>query len=552
LFISDGAAEKDNTSVSGDEHARIGELLKGRGTLALLEAYQKIGPARAVRLNHANAIVPLEEADGEMATGDVAFGKICIDRRAFRQAICTEHAENLRVLATDGLGFLRPEFSANRSSLFLSRFTLIAIIGLLVFALLTADVAGVITVYGLAALFLTSSGIRLWTLVNPASPSRAPVAMLAPTLPVYTILVPLYDEAAVVEQMFIGLSALTYPTEKLDIMFLVEDSDQATLRALKQLALPSHFDVIVVPAGLPRTKPRALNFGLLFARGELLTIYDGEDIPQPRQLMEAVKLFSLRSPKTACLQAQLSYFNANENWLTRQFALEYAVHFGAFLPALARARLPMLLGGTSNHFRVNALRAVGGWDPYNVTEDADLGVRFARLGYHAEVLDSMTFEEAVNTPLAWLKQRSRWLKGLVITWLVHMRHPKRIKREIGFGALWIVTALSLGAWLNALLHPMLLAWCLWSLADTQTFVQSLLSTIGLVILIIDYAVYALLGQYWQMRSYGTWWLSTLLTFPLYWLFTYFAALLALFDLISAPFHWRKTRHGVSKLIVRTP
>jgi glycosyltransferase XagB len=268
--------------------------------------------------------------------------------------------------------------------------------------------------------------------------------------------------------------------------------------------------------------------------------------------LEAVKLFSLRSPKTACLQAQLSYFNANENWLTRQFALEYAVHFGAFLPALARARLPMLLGGTSNHFRVHALRAVGGWDPYNVTEDADLGVRFARLGYHAEVLDSMTFEEAVNTPLAWLKQRSRWLKGLVITWLVHVRHPARIKREIGFGALWIVTALSLGAWLNALLHPMLLAWCLWSLADTQTFAQSLLSTIGLVILFIDYAVYALLGQYWQMRNYGTWWLSTLLTFPLYWLFTYFAALLALFDLISAPFHWRKTRHGVSKLIVPTP
>jgi glycosyltransferase XagB len=528
---------------SDDEDARIFKVLKGRSTLALVEAYQKLGLANEIQLNHPNSIVPLNTMIGEEASGATT-----IDRQAFRRAICSEHGENLRLIATDGLAFLAPEFSANRTSLFLSRFALVAIIGVLVFSLFTTDIAGVIAVYGLAALFLTSSGIRLWTLVNPAKPSRAPVAMLAPKLPVYTILVPLYDEAAVVEQMFIGLSSLSYPTEKLDILFLVEDNDEATQRALKQLALPSHFDVLVVPAGLPRTKPRALNFGLLFARGEFLTIYDGEDIPQPRQLLEAVKLFSVRSPKTACLQAQLSYFNANENWLTRQFALEYSVHFGALLPALARARLPMLLGGTSNHFRVQALRAVGGWDPFNVTEDADLGVRFARLGYHAEVLDSMTFEEAVNTPLAWLKQRSRWLKGLVITWLVHMRHPGRIKDEIGFGAMWIVTALSLGAWLNALLHPMLLAWCLLSLGETQTFAQSLLSTIGLVILIIDYAVYALLGQYWQTRNYGTWWLSTLLTFPLYWLFTCLAAILALFDLISAPFHWRKTRHGVSKLI----
>ncbi len=156
-------------------------------------------------------------------------------------------------------------------------------------------------------------------------------------------------------------------------------------RALRKHDLPPHFEVIVVPQGSPQTKPRALNYALQFCRGSLLTIYDAEDIPEPNQLREVARKFSGAGEKLACLQAQLSFYNPNENWLTRQFTAEYATLFGLILPALAAHNLPLPLGGTSNHFRTRNLRQIGGWDPYNVTEDADLGLRLARLGYRTGV-----------------------------------------------------------------------------------------------------------------------------------------------------------------------
>jgi glycosyltransferase XagB len=181
--------------------------------------------------------------------------------------------------------------------------------------------------------------------------------------------------------------------------------------------------VIVVPCGLPQTKPRALNYALCFARGSLLTIYDAEDIPDPRQLRRAAAAFAVLPQDTACLQAELVFDNANENWLTRQFTIEYAMLFGMILPALAAHRLPLPLGGTSNHFRIDALRRAGAWDAYNVTEDADLGIRLARLGFDTDTITSCTYEEANVSLRNWMRQRTRWMKGFLATWLVHMREP---------------------------------------------------------------------------------------------------------------------------------
>ncbi len=468
-------------------------------------------------------------------------------RHSWQVEISQTHRDALRSIATDKLFEEKPVLSARSLNSAALSILLTFVVGSLAIGISLSPVFGVMVAYLLAALFLTSSALRLWTLVNPASASRAPPELIVKEWPVYTILIPIFDEAEVVGQMVEGLSALSYPLDKLDIKFLVEEIDIKTQDALLALSLPAHCEVLVVPKGEPQTKPRALNYGLFWARGEFLTIYDGEDIPRPQQLKESVRLFRTRTDKTVCLQARLSFFNANENWLTRQFALEYAVHFGALLPTIARAQLPLLLGGTSNHFRVASLRKAGAWDPYNVTEDADLGLRFARLGFHAEMFASDTLEEAVTSLPSWMKQRSRWLKGLMITWLVHMRQPFKTGKSIGCMALWVTTALSLGAWLNAFLHPILLSWCLWSISGTQTFLQALISSVGIVCLLIDYFVYAILGQLWLKRTYGAWWAGTLLTFPLYWLLSHFAAWLALYDLVRSPFHWRKTRHGVSKL-----
>ncbi len=305
-----------------------------------------------------------------------------------------------------------------------------------------------------------------------------------------------------------------------------------------------------MPHGSPQTKPRALNYALQFCRGELLTIYDAEDVPEPDQLRDAARAFLTGDQRLACLQAQLTPFNPNENWLTRQFSVEYATLFALILPALAARNLPIALGGTSNHFRTPALRKIGGWDPHNVTEDADLGLRLARLGFHTGTVDSLTYEEA-NTRLAnWLNQRARWLKGFMQTWLVHMRNPLRTVRELGLTGFWALQAQTAGIFLSALFHPFLSALAIWQLAahpPHASISTMMLSSFSLEVFVLGYAIAMLAGAKALRRRGLTGWWFTIATMPFYWLLMSAAAWLALWQFIFSPFKWNKTEHGLSKL-----
>ena len=373
------------------------------------------------------------------------------------------------------------------------------------------------------------------------------------SFPVYSVLVPLFRETAVLGQLVSAHTKLRYPVEKLDIKLILEEEDVGMQAAVAGLRLPPRFEVIVVPAGRPQTKPRALNYALAFSRGELLTIYDAEDIPEPDQLEKAARRFAGEGPEFACLQAQLTFFNPNENWLTRQFTAEYAMLFGRLLPVLAEHRLPLPLGGTSNHFRTAALRAVGGWDPFNVTEDADLGLRLARHGYETGTFDSLTYEEA-NTRLAnWMRQRARWLKGFLATWLVHMRDPPRLMRELGPAGFWVAQAVTIGVFASALLHPLCLAATLVlvalhpALPDQAGFATVAIAGLNLLVFIAGYALAIVLTRQ-ALRQRGiSGWHGTLATMPFYWLLMSAAAWLALWQFIAAPFHWNKTEHGLSRL-----
>ena len=229
-------------------------------------------------------------------------------------------------------------------------------------------------------------------------------------LPLYTLLIPLYREANVIPQLARALLRLDYPHDKLQILLIVEADDAETIAAARDLERRGPFEVIVVPSGKPRTKPRACNYALNFARGALTVIYDAEDRPERDQLQKAASAFRTLPPNVACLQARLSFYNA-DNVLTRLFTIDYLIWFCSLLPGLDRLKVPMPLGGTSNHFRTEILRKLGGWDPFNVTEDADLGVRIAQLRGRVRMLDSTTYEEATSSVPAWLKQRSRWMKG---------------------------------------------------------------------------------------------------------------------------------------------
>ncbi|MFF0751964.1 glycosyltransferase family 2 protein [Streptomyces sp. NPDC004267] len=276
-------------------------------------------------------------------------------------------------------------------------------------------------------------------------------------LPSYTVLVPAYQESEVIGGLVRHLAELDYPPDRLEVLILVERHDPDTRRAVLAADPPPFVRIVQLPSGPPQTKPRSVNLGLMLARGELLVIFDAEDRPDPAQLRRVAARFAARDGRTACVQAQLLFRNAAGNWLTRQFAMEYALRFGLALPGLERLRLPIPLGGTSNHFRTDTLRALGGWDAWNVTEDADLGMRCAAMGYRTETIESVTWEEALDTVAPYVRQRTRWLKGFLVTTMVHTRHPCRTLRRFGASGTLVLLGVVAAAPVTALLQPVLSA-----------------------------------------------------------------------------------------------
>ena len=271
------------------------------------------------------------------------------------------------------------------------------------------------------------------------------------TLPVYTILIPLYKEAQMLPNILQNMSQLDYPRDRLDVKILLEEVDTETVEEARRLGLFGNpnaviepmsldeyreflkiFEPVVVPNADIRTKPRACNHGLLRAKGEFCVVFDAEDIPDPDQLKKAVILFRKIGEEYACIQARLSYYNPDDNILTRWFTIEYAYWFDFYLEGLYLVGCPVPLGGTSNHFRTKLLKQVGAWDPYNVTEDADLGIRISRRKLKVCTMDSYTYEEANGHLMSWIKQRSRWNKGHVQTYFLHMRKPRELFEELGW------------------------------------------------------------------------------------------------------------------------
>jgi cellulose synthase/poly-beta-1,6-N-acetylglucosamine synthase-like glycosyltransferase len=375
-------------------------------------------------------------------------------------------------------------------------------------------------------------------------------ALRVEELPVFTVLVPMYREAAMLPALARALRELDYPLGKLDIKIVLEADDHATIEAARGLGLEGVFEIIVVPPSLPQTKPKACNFALRFARGEYLVIYDAEDRPEPDQLRKVVATFRRSPPNTACLQCRLNYYNASENWLTRMFTLDYALWFDHVLPGLERLGMPIPLGGTSNHFRIDVLRELHAWDPFNVTEDADLGIRIGQKGYRVGTVDSTTFEEASCRAGQWIRQRSRWMKGYMQTLLVHTRRPLHLMRSAGLlgflGFIFFIGGTVLAGLVNPIFWAIYLVW----LVTTATgfdpvFPQSLLF-LSLFNLIAGNGAFMYLSMLAPIRR-G--WLDLVpysLTVFGYWVLISIAAYKGLWQLLHNPFFWEKTQHGLSK------
>lgn len=364
--------------------------------------------------------------------------------------------------------------------------------------------------------------------------------------PMITIMVPLYKEPESATRLIHRLSRLTWPHHLLDVLLVIEETDIVTATALNAIALPAWMRVIPVPDAPLRTKPRALNYAMLFARGSLIGVYDAEDAPDPDQLHRVVACFQNGPPTLACVQGVLDFYNPHINWMARCFTIEYATWFRAILPGLQRLGLAVPLGGTTLFFRRDILERLGGWDAHNVTEDADLGIRLARHGYHTQLLDTVTYEEANCRVVPWIKQRSRWLKGYAITWAVHMRDPVRLWRDLGAWRFAGFQVLFLGTLVQFALAPLLWSFWLFLFGLEHPFLTGLPNDAFLVFMAVflmaeavTLAVgFAALGSR-HHKSLRFWLPALHAYFPL----AVLAVYKALWEIMRAPFYWDKTAHG---------
>ena len=393
-------------------------------------------------------------------------------------------------------------------------------------------------------------GLLLASFSPASNDTREIIATDDDALPTYSVLVALYKEANQVEALTQSLWNLDWPKHKLDIKLICEADDYETIEAILDAKLPPCFELVQVTPAYPRTKPKALNYALPLCRGEYLVLYDAEDHPSPGQLKEAYVKFLSEDKTLACVQAPLHIHNSDQNWLSAMFAIEYVTLFSGILPVLAKWNVPIPLGGTSNHFKTEILKNIGGWDPYNVTEDADLGVRLFREGYRCSTITLPTFEEAPPKLIPWIKQRTRWLKGWMQTVLVHSRNPLHFFSDMGFKNTIAFHLLLTSIIISALIHPLFLCVIFWQLISLGTpsaaGVDGLLVATSAFNLVGGYTTYGLLAYAVLQSSRYSSCTKLLFTLPFYWILISIAGWRAFVHLIVKPHEWEKTPHGLAK------
>ncbi|HWQ59770.1 MAG TPA: glycosyltransferase [Candidatus Fimivivens sp.] len=524
--------------VIGSVPIRLEPRRSGESKIKFLRAVYEIG-WNALRLRFTERpplLITPENEEGSMVGAGIAHGST----RFVTHTTLHHDLSALRTFAPWQRTLIQVALLIILSGLFLNPL----LTGISVLAVLTA-------VYFLDSVFQLFLVLRsLKTPPEIGSTPRELLALDGERLPSYSILCPLYREANMLPTFVEAMNRLDWPKDRLDIMLLLEENDQETIDAARAMKLPDSFRILVVPHSLPKTKPKACNFGLNFAKGEYVVIYDAEDIPDPAQLKKAYLGFRKAGPSVRCLQAKLNYFNPHQNLLTRFFTAEYSLWFDVVLPGLQSINTSIPLGGTSNHFRTRDLLELEGWDPFNVTEDCDLGVRIFKRGFKTAIIDSVTLEEANSNLGNWIRQRSRWIKGYMQTYLVHMRDPIAFFRENGLHALvfQLVVGMKIGfmfinpiLWIATVSYFTLYAVVGPTIQALFPPVVFYLASFSLVFGNFLYLYYYMIGAA-KREHYSV--VKYVFLIPLYWIMLSYAASIALYQLIVKPHYWEKTVHGL--------
>ncbi len=440
----------------------------------------------------------------------------------------------------------------------LQKFIVIMIVGILIVGILTTPMLTLKLLIGvLSFIYLADVLFNLFLISKSLNSPQEIISskdeidsVKNSDLPIYSILCPLYKEAQIIPQFLEAIEKISWPKDKLDVILLLEEDDRVTIDVAARMDLPSFVRTIIVPHSIPKTKPKACNYGLAFAKGEYVVVYDAEDIPDVDQLKKAFLGFKKSSENVICLQARLNYYNPHQNLLTRFFTAEYSLWFDVTLPGMVAIETALPLGGTSNHFKTKYLQSVHGWDPFNVTEDADLGIRLFNQGYKTAMIDSTTLEEANSNLKNWFRQRSRWIKGYMQTYLVHTRRNgvssnKKSKHSLYFqliiGGKIAFVLINPILWIATFAYFALYSYVGPSIEQLYPNVIFYMAIFSLVVGNFLFLYYYMIG----LAKKGQWSLiKYVLLVPIYWLMISISAFIALYQLIFKPHYWEKTVHGL--------
>ncbi|BDX34136.1 N-acetylglucosaminyltransferase [Mycobacterium antarcticum] len=465
--------------------------------------------------------------------------------------------EQALYLAINGLRDNDPLNSASTPLVGWQRPVLWALLLILVVCLLAAPMATAVALIGICTFGYVVTMLDRVMIFRQGLASRAiaisdeeALAIPYADLPRYTILVPAYNEPEVVGDLIGAMARLHYPPDKLQVLLLLEADDDVTIAAARACGDSDIIQIVLVPPAEPRTKPKACNYGLHFTTGDIVTIYDAEDLPEPLQLRRVVATFRQLPDDVVCVQAKLKYHNGHQNLLTGWFTAEYGLWFGYLLPGMMRTTAPIPLGGTSNHLIRSVLDEIGSWDPFNVTEDADLGLRIAASGYRTAVVDSETLEEANSDPINWIRQRSRWYKGYLQTWLVHIRRPRQLLRTIGLRSFvrfnLVLAGTPIIAVLNLVFWFITMTWFLGQPALVGAVFPPYIYFPALIALILGNGATLYMNLIALREDDRSDLLVPGLTVPVFWVMMSVAAAKGCYQLIRNPSYWEKTFHGLSQ------
>lgn len=438
------------------------------------------------------------------------------------------------------LGFVDSRATAKNINYVSSLITGASIISILVYISTSLFVAINYLIYLSQTLFK----IWIFTDIYLSPPSMVSKLTSRKHFPLYTVLVPMYKENYGVKAILHALDQLIYPKHRLDIKLVVEEDDEISLKILSMMTLPEYVHVIKVPYSEPRTKPKALNYAMQYARGEYMVIYDVEDRPDKDQLLKALEAFENSQENVICVQAKLNFYNRYFNLLSRLFSIEYSIWFNFFLPGLEAWKMPIPLGGNSNHFKVQVIKKLGLWDAYNVTEDADLGIRIFMHGYSTKVIESYTMEEAPTDLSNWVNQRARWIKGFIQTFLVYYGQKSSLKANISFSSQIGIYMFVGFATYSFFIIPWHFLAMIYGLSLENQFLSELSIYITILYMYFSASI-IIVNDTHYFKKVHFWDVIALLIWPLYFLLHSVASYKALWELLTRPFSWNKTEHAVS-------